>query len=171
MWCSWLLHRSRLHLMSNKGHSCLTNPACSTVCIWSTAVWIAGTALENTCIHSLLHSCSPVPFLRIEATMQSKAVTNLGFWVVKNHGMKTEDGDDRGRKLFPDSIGQTSLRSLFLTLDGNDKPVSQVSSTMTGLIWRPNYMWHHDELLVEAFILIIFSEIIFDKPLTIDLLP
>ena len=71
--------------------------------------------------------------LGLKPLYKAKQSPMLGFWV-KNHGMKTEGGGDRGRKLFPDSIGCTSPRSLFLTLDSNDKPVSQVSSTMTGLI-------------------------------------
>ncbi|GAB0175745.1 hypothetical protein GRJ2_000039700 [Grus japonensis] len=71
---------------------------------------------------------------RLKELYKAKQSPMLRFWVVKNHGMKIEDGGDRGRKLFSDSIGWTSPRSLFLTLDENGKPVSEVSSTMTGLI-------------------------------------
>jgi len=81
--------------------------------------------------------CTHAPFsllLELKQLYKAKQSTMLGFWVVKNHGTKTEDVGDRGRKVFPDSTGRTSPRSLFLTSDGNDNPVSQVYSTMTGLL-------------------------------------
>lgn len=143
MWCNWFLNISPLQLMTKRGNSSLTNPVYSTICRWSTTTRMTGTALKNACIHSSFLSCPFLPSLGIEANAQSKAVTNVSFWVVNNHGMKTEDVGDRRKKWFLNSTGWTSPRSLFLMLDGNDR-VSQVSSTITDFIWRPNYKQHHD---------------------------
>lgn len=144
-----------------KGNSCLTNPVHSTICRWSTAVRMVRITMENSFIHSLSDSWPLLPSLRAEVTVQSKAVTNTSLL-----GSQEPCHEDWGwwwqrKELVPDPIVWTSLGSLFSTLDGNDKPVSQVSYTVTGLIWRSNYMWHHDELLVKGFILIALSEIIF----------
>lgn len=56
-----------------------------------------------------------------------------------------------GRNVLPDSTGWTSSRALFLTLNGSTKPESKVLPTMTGLTWKPNYLWHHDGLMIKAF--------------------
>lgn len=71
--------------------------------------------------------------LGLKQMHKAKQSPMLGFWVVNNHGMKTEDVGDRRKKWFLNSTGWTSPRSLFLMLVGNDR-VSQVSSTITDFI-------------------------------------
>lgn len=93
---------------------------------------MTGTALKNACIHSPFPSSPLLPSLRIKARAQSRAM--LGFWVLKNHSMKTEDDGERGREKFPNSTEWTSQRSLFWMLDGNDKPVPQVFFTITDIV-------------------------------------
>lgn len=182
MWCNWFLNVSPLQPMPNRGNSSLTHPVHSTICRQSGATRTAGTALKKACIHNSFPSYPLLPSLRIEANAQSKAVTSVRF--LRSQESWHEDWkwcDRRSGFLILNSIHFLILAVHPLDglhLDhcswcwmGMTTEVSQVFSTITDFIWRPNYKQHHDECSIKVFILIILSEIIFDMLLTIDLLP
>lgn len=78
-----------------------------------------------------------LPSLRVEATTQGKIITTVR--LVGGQGPWHEGRVlVAGRNKFPDSVGWTSPKAQFLTLDGNTKPESKVPSTMTSLACRSN---------------------------------